>query len=199
MGAAIKLPTYFIQVFLGTPHQACSEVELKDQLYSLIHLPGPPIVDRPLQKLAMLLDQTQKINQKFAASRLLERVFVLNILPESPSEDDSSSSQSPFSRYTLSLSQSWGGGQNYEASVGHADLVRGDPQEDWRDWVASALGNPPYSCQYFPPKCSSVFLIRFQQTSSSGILSRIAVANQSSHPGCAFTTLGPRGPDGPRR
>lgn len=144
--------TDVIQVFLGTPHQACSEVELNDQLYSLIHLPGPPIVDHPLQKLGMLLDQTQKINQDFAASRLLERVSVLNVFPKSPSEDASSSSQSPFSRHTLSLIQSWGDGHSYESSVGHSDLVRGDSQEHWRDWVVSRLGTPPPSCQSFPPK-----------------------------------------------
>ncbi|KAF5011778.1 hypothetical protein FDECE_2145 [Fusarium decemcellulare] len=134
-------------IFVGTPHRFQSTDDLEDQLHKLVLLPGPPIINGTMAKVKRLATQVTETNQRFLATKLLDRAMVFNIfsqnvrdsLREKPidhnsmaadgidySKDDFFNVVTPFPRYAHFI------GHSFEAfgrirwdNKNHLDLVNG--------------------------------------------------------------------------
>ncbi|KAK6952058.1 hypothetical protein Daesc_006587 [Daldinia eschscholtzii] len=141
-------------IFLGTPHRFESQDDLEDQLHKLIRLPGPEIRNMVPNKVKVLAQQVDRINQSFLATKMLDRAVIINHFTHNTydslreaglangdvddthltDEDEYNFSfpVTPFSRYSHFI------GHSFEAFgriscriVDHADFIKGDPNKVW--------------------------------------------------------------------
>ena len=143
------------QIFLGTPHRFQSTYDAEDQLCKLVLLPGPEIEDRTL-KVRELARQVTGVNERFLATKLLDRASIFNIYTQverssqkpnpvdetiveatalssdARDEEDMVDPVTPFLRHTHTLGQSFeafGAGRVTDAD--HVTLVRGEVNGGW--------------------------------------------------------------------
>lgn len=150
---------------MGTPHRFHSTDDLEDQILKLIRLPGPAIKDMALIKVRNIARQISRINQDFVATKLLDRAFIFNVFTQNKQEslkqisakndenddDESQSSDqssvedapncvTPFSRYSLSVGQSFeAAGRRRTKPVDHLELIRAGSDEVWLTDISEIL------------------------------------------------------------
>jgi hypothetical protein len=158
------------QVFLGTPHRFESAYDAEDQLCKLVLLPGPEIGGRTLSKVRELARQVTRVNQRFLATKILDRAAIFNVIahPETQPEreyrkrnladestvkttasslddmdedDDIAAAVTPFSRYAHHHGHSFEGpGWFRLRDVDHLALVRGAPSGKFGEWFSWLSG-----------------------------------------------------------
>ncbi|KAI1099976.1 putative ankyrin repeat protein [Jackrogersella minutella] len=139
-------------IFLGTPHRSQSLDQLEGQLLKLMLLPGSDIKRNILSKVKNLARQVNSANQRFLATKILDRAVIFNIFVQSkrdsweqnPVDDDVASIMvprnkdypsdpvTPFPRYAHHIGNSFDAtGRLRLNEMDHLDLIRGDPKDHW--------------------------------------------------------------------
>ncbi|KAI8966064.1 putative ankyrin repeat protein [Daldinia sp. FL1419] len=146
-------------VFLGTPHRFQSQDDLEDQLYKLVHLPGPEIRNRVVNKVKELAHQVDRINQNFLETKILDRAVVFNVLSYDTRSlrqgdvDDTATNDislkvyddllhpvTPFIRYAHFVGQSFeAAGRISYVDIDHKDFIHGDTTYYWLLDVSNML------------------------------------------------------------
>lgn len=143
-----------------------SAYDLEDRLCKLVLLPGPEIRDRTLSKARELARQVTRVNQRFLATKILDRAAIFNVfthperedMKQNPvdegtvkakgpgpddmgQDDDMADPVTPFSRYVHHYGHSFeGAGRARLLDVDHLALVRGEPSRklgSWFSWLST--------------------------------------------------------------
>ncbi|TAQ90941.1 hypothetical protein B7494_g700 [Chlorociboria aeruginascens] len=153
-----KIPI-LTSAIVSTPHRFQSTGHLEDQLHKLILLPGPEIKDVLLSKVQQLARQVDKVNQRFLATKLLDRAAIFNVFSQSTraslrqnpvdkntpegtdpnGDDDLPDPVTPFPPYGHHSGQSFEAGLRIQLdNTDHLDLIRGELSFDsWFSAVSS--------------------------------------------------------------
>lgn len=136
----------------------------------MVLLPGPHIGDDILSKVTELARQVTRINQRFLATKILDRAAIFNLFVQNKldskkensiddnnigvaapdvdatdEDDDAADAVTPFRRYTHHLGHSFEAvGRSRLDDVDHVALVRGEPSGAWFPWLSDIFNVPGF-------------------------------------------------------
>jgi hypothetical protein len=112
----------------------------------LVLLPGPDVGDRTLSKVRELARQVAGINDRFLATKILDRGVIFNAFTQderasqkqSHGEDVATGPVTPFSRYSHHAGHSFEATGRFRLSeIDHLALIRGESGgEYWFEWLS---------------------------------------------------------------
>ena len=136
----------------------------------MVLLPGPHIGDGTLSKVTELARQVTRINQRFLATKILDRAAIFNMFIQNKldgkkenridgnnmgaaapdvdgtdEDDDAADTVTPFRRYTHHLGHSFETVGRFRIDdVDHVALVRGEPNGVWFPWLSDVFNVPGF-------------------------------------------------------